>query len=98
MAIGDPIGDGASVADDATTDITPDSGSWEITGLESGQGKAMEVYRTADNGSNFYLLETLPGGHWDQRTLIVTPTFWLRLKNVSNGSAYNGYSGWVTTE
>lgn len=54
----------------------------------------MEVYRTAD-GATFTLIDTCDGGSIHGLMYRVTNSDWLRLKNTSGGSAFNGYMGTV---
>jgi hypothetical protein len=96
MAVGDAVVGWASKTNNSTTDITPGSGAeWFIHTLMSAPGKSMEVYLTED-GSTFTLLDTLTGGAVHALTFRLTNTIWMRLKNVSGGTAYNGYEGVVT--
>lgn len=96
MAFGDTVTNWASAASNGTMDVRPGAGvEWLITTLVSGSGKAMEVYLTED-GSTFTLADSLLGGSQHRLTYRLTNAFWMRLKNVSGGSAYIGYQGVVT--
>ncbi len=94
MAVGDTVSAFASKASAATTDIQPGSGAeWLIHTLTCEPGKAMEVYLY--DGSTQVLVDTIT-----QTThgLIfrLTNTLYMQLKNVSGGTARNGYQGVVT--
>ena len=96
MAVGDTVTAWATKASNATTNVQPGAAiEWLIHTLQSGAGKSMEVYLTED-GTTFTLVETLTGGSVHGLTWRLTNTFWMQLKNVSGGTAYNGYQGVVT--
>lgn len=93
MAVGDTVSYGAyNVANNGTTDIQPGSGvEVLIHTIETQATKSMEIYRTSD-GTNFILLETITQSAHGL-TFRATNTFWLRLKNVSGGTAGNFAEG-----
>ena len=93
MAVGDAkvFGDN-NIANDGTLNIDPGTDEWLIQIIESGQGKAMEIYATEDDGATFSLIFSTTGGPV-QGVWRITNTYWLRLKNKSGGTAYMGYRG-----
>lgn len=96
MAVADTVTNWASKANNATTDVQPGSSiEWLIHTLLSGSAKSVEVYMTED-GSTFTLVDTIAGGSVHGLTWRLTNTTWMRLKNVSGGTAYVGYQGVVT--
>jgi hypothetical protein len=96
MAAGDAVTGWATKASNATTDVQPGSSiEWLVHTLVSTSGAPMEVYLTSD-GATFTLIDTLPGGTVDGLMYTITNTTWLRLKNTSGATAYNGYMGRVT--
>lgn len=96
MAVGDTVTAWASTASAGTNDIQPGSSvEWFIHTLLSAQGTAMEVYMTS-NGSTFTLVDTLSGGSVHALTFRLTNTVWMRIKNISGGTAFNGYQGVIT--
>ena len=97
MAISDAVTAWASKASAATTTVQPGSGvEWLIHTLVAGSGKSMEVYLTSDAGSTFTLIDTITGGSVHGLTYRLTNAVYMQLKNVSGGTAFNGYQGVVT--
>lgn len=88
MAVGDRLQAGAyNVANNGTIDFkAAASGEALMQVVQSGAGKAVEVYWT-DDSTNFVLLDSLTGGsvtEWNKR---VSDTSYVRIKNVSGGVA-----------
>lgn len=98
MSVGDSVSDLQSLASDGTLDIQPAVGAeYLIHTIFSGQGKALEVYVAGAGSPTLYaLVDSLSGGSAHSLTLRVTNSTYLRLKNVSGGTAYVGYMGVVT--
>lgn len=100
MAVGDAVVNWSEVTSNGTVDVRPGSAvEWLIHTVMSQSGKSMEIYLT-DPGSPtaFTLVDTLVGGSVHGLTFRLTNSYWMRLKNVSGGVAYLGYSGVVTNE
>lgn len=91
MAAGDNVNAYNSVANGAYLDIKPGAGAvWQIFNIYCGGD--WELYLS--NGTNNIKIDGNYGsGSIQKRSMVVTNTQYLRIRNVSGGSRFFGYDG-----
>lgn len=91
MAAGDNVNDYSSVANGAYMNIQPGAGAvWQIFNLYFGDD--WELY-LSDGTNNIMIDSGTDAGALQKRSMVVTNTQYLRIKNVSGSSDYFGYDG-----
>jgi hypothetical protein len=93
MAIGDSVTNHSSILNGAFLTIQPGAGAeWLITNVYA--NGAFELYRT--DGTNLIFLDaTIAQGSFQNRKMIATYTIYFAIKNISGGTIYMGYDGFV---
>jgi hypothetical protein len=92
MAAYDALSSIVSVANNASMTIQPGAGAeWLITVISTGSGNA-ELNST--DGSNISKIDTSTG--WWGISIPITNSVYLTVKNISGGTLYFSYHGYVT--